>query len=86
MRAATAATAADAAATTASQNAGLSLYNSWGIIEDQDYDFAHYSVWGQGQIDKFKYLTDQELISEEGPNDVYFYGTTYTADGDNASC
>ena len=75
MGAAAAATNAALAATAASQNAGLSLYNSWGIIEDHDYDFATYGIWGEGQIGKFAYLHSEEIISEkEDTENLYFYG------------
>lgn len=71
----------------ASNHADLALYNSWGTIEDHDYNFLTYGIWGEGTaFDNFGYLEAQEIISSSKvEHDVYFNGVTYTAD-DGAKC
>ena len=54
----TAKDAADTARDKADEHAALALYNSWGTIEDHDYNFLTYGIWGEGtSTANFPYLT-----------------------------
>lgn len=48
--AASAKDAAEEANNKASDHAALALYNSWGTIEDHDYYFLTYGIWGEYQV------------------------------------
>lgn len=73
----------------AGSHAALALYNSWGTIEDHDYDFLTYGIWGEYQVVKHNAdyvaldLIDAEM---QDTDELYFQGVKYTAAGDGAQC
>lgn len=80
MTAASAEKDAETAATAAEMQKWSSLYNSWGTIEDYDYDFQTYGIWVEGQKDKFKWDIAQGFMGgdEVEKDDIEFNGEEFS--------
>ena len=80
---------AEDAVTNASNHAALALYNSWGTIEDHDYNFLTYGIWGEYQVWKHNddYVALDLIDSSRQPTDeLYYQGVKYTAGDNGAEC
>jgi len=79
--------AAEDAVANASNHAAVALYNSWGTIEDHDYDFLTYGIWGEYQV--WKHNDDLVILNHidaemQDTDELLYQGVKYTA-ADNSA-